>query len=472
MLLKIAFSLFSCLFSIWIFFPGAFTPDTADAYAQVKSGIFYDPHPPLFSIIWTAIEYLHDGPAGMLILHLGCYWLGLFLLGEFGYRKAGISFWWIILPGYWLPLLATFGAVWKDASLLASLSLALGFLALAYHLRSTLILSGVTLTLFTAVGVRYNAFLTVLPLCALQILAYYDIRQRTISRLKASLLTFTYCASLLIMNIIAIKIIAHTLYPSQRIYGYELVAMSVRAEENLLPAPYDDYTLTDLKSLYSPAGNVRTFWADTWPPYIPNPSSKPAWDREKSIRTATPSPHKSKRLPYEVRDPEYNQTLKGAWLSAIQSYPLVYLSHKASLVAYLLGIDKRYVCYPYHDSVIWTGEYNSRGPEEGTLRYRANRVLTNVLFLLRNSLLFRGWFYLCLAFMQLLWCYFFLKSLSQKLLKASLALPLLSLLNIALLTLIAPSCDFRYLIPSVFGCIVFLPCVYPIVRRRTDTNLY
>jgi hypothetical protein len=116
-----------CVLSLALFWPGYVAYDSLAQYAQATSGHYDDWHPPIMARLWSLFG--DRGPAPMLVLQLGAYWLGLGLfaaaLAARGRRGAA----WVMLAiGVWPPLLGWHGVVLKDLQMSAALLAATGIL--------------------------------------------------------------------------------------------------------------------------------------------------------------------------------------------------------------------------------------------------------------------------------------------------------------------------------------------------------
>jgi len=147
------------------YWPGIMYWDAVRQYGQAVSGNFDDWHPPAMEWLWRRLIAVQPGPAPMLLLQAGLYWLGFGLLAA---RALAVGRWRsavLIVLSALLPFaLATLGSVLKDSLMAGALLAAAGFAAWAgrdgrWHLRIPAIL----LLLFAAT-LRFNALLAALPL--------------------------------------------------------------------------------------------------------------------------------------------------------------------------------------------------------------------------------------------------------------------------------------------------------------------
>src|SRR5260370_15822462 len=66
--------------TIACFYPGYMSPDSVEQFAQARSGLFTDWHPPIMSLLWRLADKLLPGPFGMLLLDNLLFWPGMALI--------------------------------------------------------------------------------------------------------------------------------------------------------------------------------------------------------------------------------------------------------------------------------------------------------------------------------------------------------------------------------------------------------
>lgn len=143
-------------------YPGVMTMDSFDQLEEARAGFFTDSHPPAMAALWSVIDRIHAGPAGMFLLHGTAFLVGLFLVLRRAMQPrtaAVVSVVILLFP----PVLATMCVIWKDC-------LMAGFLLLGAALvfepsRRLRVVALVCLVVATAM--RYNAFAATLPLVVL-----------------------------------------------------------------------------------------------------------------------------------------------------------------------------------------------------------------------------------------------------------------------------------------------------------------
>jgi hypothetical protein len=141
-------------------YPGFMSPDSLDQYKQAHSLKFADWHPPVMAWLWSKLNSLLDGPHGLLFLHLGLLWGGVYIWRRYAGENRVAN--WFVLLGF-SPWVANFeGALWKDVGMAFSLLLALGLLR-KKKLAGPQVFLSMSLVLY-AFMVRANAPAAVAPI--------------------------------------------------------------------------------------------------------------------------------------------------------------------------------------------------------------------------------------------------------------------------------------------------------------------
>lgn len=129
-------------------------------YQQAFTGVFTDHHPPLMAWLWSKTNAIWDGPAGMLALHAGLMWTGLWLFGEGAAMRGMRAAWLLPLLGFFPPIIGIEGMIWKDVGMATALLFATGIVyrASAGGARAGWVAATVSLVaIFYAMAVRSNA---------------------------------------------------------------------------------------------------------------------------------------------------------------------------------------------------------------------------------------------------------------------------------------------------------------------------
>ena len=118
--------------------------------------------PPMMSWVWGALDAVRPGPVGMWFLQTGMFFagLGFFIAAVGNFRWAFL----IPLIGFFPPVLAVLTTIYKDTQMGAALLLAVGLLAFSERQAAAWPLLIVPIILTYAIGVRYNAIFSTIPL--------------------------------------------------------------------------------------------------------------------------------------------------------------------------------------------------------------------------------------------------------------------------------------------------------------------
>lgn len=289
------------------YYPGLMTPDSDFQLQQAQLFSFNDWHPPVMSLVWSALLWVHDGPVPMLALFLVGYWASFWVMSRAFAKRSVLAAWLVVLFAF-TPMMINFvGTIWKDVFLVIGFLVTCAGVIRAHFLGVRLHkLSASLLIVLVALSVcaRHNAIFTGLALTILVLCYTFDLKQQEWRGMfKACLLgTALYICAFGAMHIAVTAITrpkhAHV---SSALFLYDLVGISLRTNQWLLP-PVADYDLNKLPKCYEDKG-----WDLIWlkcADLIDDLHATGDWDH-----------------------------LSGRWISAIASHPKAYLLHRASFVA-------------------------------------------------------------------------------------------------------------------------------------------
>ncbi|WP_312430856.1 glycosyltransferase [Achromobacter sp.] len=288
------------VYSVLTFFPGWMSPDSLAQYEDARRAVYDDWHPVLMAWWWRKLDYIYSGPGLFLIQNLILYWGGWCLMGMASRRWVGRFAVLLPLIGFWPGLLLPLGQIWKDVAFACAMLFAWAMLLNAYSAGRTLKWAeriGVLLLGIFAFGVKTNG-LVVLPF-----LFWFWIHLEGWgrgSRIKkwglvlAGVSVSVFAAFGLVSGDRIVKS-----HPFQYTQTYDLLAISVKSRQNLLP----DYitvrvgeTMDKLEPYYWSGGNNPLFYG------VPG-----------TLKT---------------RDAATLNDLNDRWLAAILDHPGIYLSHR------------------------------------------------------------------------------------------------------------------------------------------------
>lgn len=318
-------------FSVWLFSPGHMSLDSVDQLEQARAFSFVDRHPVSMALLWWVIDQLLPGPFGMLMLFNVLYWFGLSVF----LRTRPWPLWAraLALPGlgFYPPLFAISGAIWKDTLMQGALLAALGCFfnaeAAQTRARKTSWLFGGGALALLAMTVRHNAIAAAWPLIALALfsapfLARFKLFTRLLSAGALGLVSSVLAATL------ALKLlgtIATPLHFWQMFATFDLAGISVRTNnieidrESGVLNP--DARLREVKRAYNPFEHLHLYHC--------LPKKRPCF------ATFT-----------TVDDPDKLAILARNWRRVVLEHPREYLAHRSS-------VFERAIAYGEHPAKLW-----------------------------------------------------------------------------------------------------------------------
>lgn len=150
--------------SLWLFYPGYLSWDSAYQWWQVRSGEWNNVHPVLLTLVWSATERLWPGPGGLFLVHGALYWLGLGLLAAGLVRGAWPRAAVVLGLGLMPAVFALLPHLWKDIGMLVALIWTVALLAHERHRPSRALRLVAVATLTLACAYRHNALPLAVPL--------------------------------------------------------------------------------------------------------------------------------------------------------------------------------------------------------------------------------------------------------------------------------------------------------------------
>jgi hypothetical protein len=138
--------------------PGYVTQDSLEQYDQARNHHYNNWHPPAMAALWTVVDKVVTGTAGMLLLQCACFVAGTFLILRrmMSDRTAAIV---TSLVLVFPPVLSTMACIWKDSQMAGFLLLGIGLLVGGKRWQLVL---GAVILLFAS-AMRFNAAAATLP---------------------------------------------------------------------------------------------------------------------------------------------------------------------------------------------------------------------------------------------------------------------------------------------------------------------
>lgn len=159
-------ALFGAAATLWLFYPGFVSFDTAHQWYQVRHGEYSDHHPPLMAFLWSLTEPLLPGPGSPFLFQVAIWWAALAVIAAQLFRRASSQALAVLLVGFAPPLFVLLVHVWKDVTLMAWMLAVAAILILERSRpeRDRRLLVAAAVMLVGIGALRHNALAAVLPL--------------------------------------------------------------------------------------------------------------------------------------------------------------------------------------------------------------------------------------------------------------------------------------------------------------------
>ncbi|MGA7298561.1 MAG: hypothetical protein WBW92_13775 [Rhodanobacteraceae bacterium] len=312
--------------AISAFWPGMVSHDAAVMWEQARGGEMDTIHSPALTLVWCALEGLHDSPADIFLLHLAMFWGALALLATTLPRATGFRISWLVVVGLAPPAWVVMAQVGTDAGLVGALSLASACLVRAsISQHRGWFVAALCMCLYGA-AMRHNALPALVPL--LWMCWPQDWRHRVVARVSFTLGTLT----LIGLAVVAINASAprqRSVWPATAMW--DLAAISIDQDEVLLPdgSVGPGMTVEDLQQAFEPWANTTLFARTT--AGVRSPFLKPDQGQLK-------------------------KDIARAWWHAVRTHPGAYARHRWRLMRALFGTHPAHwpvqlIYFPYQNHV-------------------------------------------------------------------------------------------------------------------------
>lgn len=354
-------------FIVFLFDPGIMSNDSITSLEQARSFEFNDWHPPLMALIWSVLDKVIAGPAGMLLAQAALFAYACAALCANAFPNLSVRFpRWLVVVAFSLfpPVMTLAGMIWKDIWMSSFLLLAVVHL---FRLRDCSTpgeqrVHAIAVVLFclAATAFRHNALAATAGLLAGTAYLLLYPRLGTWVRLLVACAAGVIASVLLYLLVsLATGLIAKPAHPATAIYLHDIagiITYSGNREEAARLALADPTMLTDapeqfierIDTAYTPAAAGRVV--------------------RTSRRTDTPF---SVRVYSSDHDAEGVGRVRRA---LIRAYPGAYMEHRARAFICLLQLCDRKSWV--NRSYVMNRQYvlpESLGPQ--TWQYTARRIL-------------------------------------------------------------------------------------------------
>lgn len=357
--------------SLWVFWPGYMSWDSAFQWWQSRHDTFDSVHPPLMAMIWQLSDRVVPGPGGMFALQAALLWSALALFASAVTVRPAWRVAIVLGLGFWPPLFALLPHVWKDLWTLAGFAWALALLAHDLRAPHRGWRFGALLALAFACAFRHNAITGALPL-----LAWVGWRELSLRRSKTAAWT-RGAQSLLIGALLAIPVWALASLP----------ALDSRVKHT--DQVWSVVTLWDAAAVSLAEGAL------VYPPELMDPTLTLGELRGKFVDYSNTSVYETGKLRHSFDrpyTPAQREALEALAWSLPRDHAPAYFAHRWRLTQLLLGWDR--AALP-DGLVLMPGlhQYNDNppvAPQSGALQARVLAALQALV----DTPLFAGWIYL------------------------------------------------------------------------------
>lgn len=303
-------------FTLWVFYPGYMSYDSAYQWLQSRHGTLNTLHPPVMAMLWQLTDIILPGPGGMLVMQSLLYWVALAMLmgalplGTIS-RVLGV-----LAIGLWPPLFGLLPHIWKDVPMMATFGLATALLCLELERPSRYLRVTAVLLISFACMLRHNAISGAVPFAV-----WISIRELASFR---KIIWYRVCLTILTLLIISFM------------YGMSILpnyASGVRRMENV----WSVVALWDIAAVSLSEGQLL------FPAVLHDPTLSLEDVRRDFMEAANAPLYASGKLKLNLEQAyasEERQALEKAWLSLPLDHTRAYLRHRWRLAQLLFGWDR------------------------------------------------------------------------------------------------------------------------------------
>jgi len=264
--ISFSFLVIGFLNALLTFYPGSMSVDSYNQFYQAVSGVYDDWHPPVMAWLWRHLLWIKEGPQPMLLLHLGLFWGGLYLIWRMLAEKK--SWCRILVPmiGFMPPVIGMVGVIWKDIGLGSTILMTIGLWnSLQDHFKLRAFL--VSLLLIYASWVRHNSIALTAPF--IMAIPWFpdfpsDIKSRKSPRYRLGLGVVLVLTVVVANKIFDYRILeAHRTFPITGLILNDISKIEEETQQEILPEIFK--TKNYSKDKVHLAVNDRNTWRMIYP---------------------------------------------------------------------------------------------------------------------------------------------------------------------------------------------------------------
>jgi len=362
--LHTAIALLGFAVSVYVYYPGLFTPDSIEQFGQAQSGEFSDWHPPAMAAVWRLLDVIHVGPEPLFLFHLALFWGGAWAFAA-GLLRRGWR-WGALIPLIGLlPFVFNYiGMLWKDVALASAWLFAAGWAFRRFACEEKLKPLDhalIWLTFLYGVLVRANSIFAAAPLVMYWLSGDLFSRRIWPQAAAAFLVPVMLLGATAGFNHGLLQ--AEADHPEDSLFLFDLVGISHLRDTNFVPGPWTEAQATQIRKCYGP---------DKWDHIGMGPCAFFTDTLDERHIWGAPA----------VRD---------AWIAAMTQHPLDYAAHRLAFTNQFL----RWIGpIPVQDTFL-----ESEMPDPRWEHHPGHifRFYEQICVALANSPLFRPYFWLLLS---------------------------------------------------------------------------
>lgn len=422
--------------TLWLFYPGYMSWDSAYQWWQARHASYDSVHPPLIAMIWRLCEQVLPGPGGMFVLQISLLWASFAAIATSLQRPVWQQCLLVFLLGFWPPLFGMSIHIWKDVWTMLAFAWATAFLLKDLRQPSRTLRGLALFALVAACAFRHNAITGALPF-----LFWIAHRENIGRKLPHSLmrkLAFTFLLSITVLGLAKLPNLDTRVKPSSDLLSavilWDAAAVSLAENKLIIPPVLTKGNLT--------LGDLKTHFSDY--------SCATIYESGKVLNSLEFS---------------YSEAQSRAFAELTWSLPLehtqAYLQHRLRISELLLGLDQQ--ALPDSQVLMTVRVPFADNPAISVPPSETRMLVQNRLESWIDTPWFAGWIYLSLAVLASL--AIFLKRRTAGI-DLSITVAVSSLAYALPLVIVSGSAEFRYLAWSVLASLISLALMFSTWRSE------
>jgi len=300
---------------IWIYaWPGYMSPDSAQQLLQARSHEYTDGHPPLMAALWTVVELVARGPAGMLVIQTTAFVIGVYLILRRHFSSPLAAAIAAVAISWFPPVLAPMGVIWKDCQMAGMLLLGIGLFGDERPTRSWIGVAVIAI----GIGMRHNAAAAALPIILLL------FQPRRITGRQRILAAIALWAAVTIVALGTNRLL--TKQPEHP-WAYSVGPADIAGILHDAHQPYSDDELREILA-GTPLAATDHLMYRSWRSY--------------DLTMWWPAVNGPGRLFNWPENDDHRRAMRRAWWTLVVAHPYAYVHHRLNMFRGMLGLTSEY----------------------------------------------------------------------------------------------------------------------------------